>query len=178
MDPIQEPMDPILEPGETDIEILGNTTDAKLFLRFNYCGGWGFRQHCIKAVDEIEKTELKGQLQYHLCVDPIKTGRNEVTLYTDEKCEGEGVLIHSKLKTMMQPCQHALIQFTFLKKLKEEVKLASWWKKWAEFTTNSDKFECGHGTWHALCDGISLNTRKDFLDISTACQNYRNPQSK
>ena len=64
-------------------EIMGNTKDAKLFLRFQFCGAWGYKPHVLKAVEEIEKTEMEGKFQYILCMDQGKTGRNECYLFTD-----------------------------------------------------------------------------------------------
>ena len=77
--------------------------------------------HVLKAIEEIEKTDLLGKLQFQLFVDAVKTGRNEVKLYTTEDRTGEAYPVHSKLGTGMHPCQHALIQFTFLKTLKEQI---------------------------------------------------------
>ena len=41
-------------------EILGCTENPKAFMKWQYCGGWGYRPHVLKAIAEIEKTDLKG----------------------------------------------------------------------------------------------------------------------
>ena len=147
-------------------EVLGNTTDAKMFLRFQYCGAWGYKPHVLKAIEEIEKTDLKGLLQYHLHMDQGKTGRNEVTLFTDAACTGEGALVYSKLQTKKQPAADAETTELFLNMLKEEVsKVSSWMITNALTKTHwSTQFEYGHVSEYAkICDGFSLNTEKSFL---------------
>ena len=79
-------------------EIMGNTTDPKAFMKWQYWGGWGYRPHVLAAIAEIEKTELKGWFQYILYKDNQITGRNEATLYKDASCSGEGILVFSKLQ--------------------------------------------------------------------------------
>ena len=110
-------------------EIVGNTTDPKFFLRFQYCGAWGYKPHVLKAIEEIEKTDMKGQFQYNLQMDQGKTGRNEVTLFTDAALSGDGVLVYSKLKTQKQPAADDETKEMFLNALKEETKKA-WASSW------------------------------------------------
>ena len=144
-----------MDPNQAAVpEVLGNTTDAKHFLRFQYCGAWGYKPHVLKAIEEIEKTDMKGLFQYHLHMDQGKTGRNEATLFTNANCEGEGALVYSKLSTKKQPCQDAETQELFLGMLKEEYGKANEWKvhtnsrawRLMNFVTNPEKFECGHGS--------------------------------
>ena len=79
-------------------EILGNS-DAPHIIKFEYCGGWGYRSHCVKAINLIEAT-YPGQFQYNLYRDKGTTGRLEVTVYLNTKDDqGEGILIHSKAAT-------------------------------------------------------------------------------
>lgn len=77
-------------------EILGNK-DAPNVLKFEYCGGWGYRRHCISAIEAIEQKH-KGQFEYHLYRDPGVTGRLEATAFIGSKDStgSDGILIHSK----------------------------------------------------------------------------------
>ena len=150
-------------------EVMGNTTDAKFFLRFQYCGAWGYKPHVLKAIEEIEKTDMKGQFQYHLYMDQGKTGRNEVTLFTESTCAGEGTLVYSKLKTQKQPAADDATKEIFLNALREETK-----KNWARvmFVHQITHYPLFfilifHKILkHAkICDGFSLNTAKERLDF-------------
>ena len=78
-------------------EILGNTTDPKAYMKWQYWGGWGYKPHVLAAIAELEKSELKGQFQYQLFKDNEITGRNEATLHKDPGCAGDGILVYSKL---------------------------------------------------------------------------------
>lgn len=77
-------------------EVLGNK-DAKHTLKFEYCGGWGYRRHVVAAIDEIEKAAA-GVFKYTLYMDKATSGRLEVTLFKDSQSDsGEGELVHSKV---------------------------------------------------------------------------------
>ena len=74
---------------------MGNK-DAKNLITFEYCGGWGYRKHCISAIDMIEQ-KYKGQFEYHLYMDPGVTGRLEVTVFIGTKdTNTDGIILHSK----------------------------------------------------------------------------------
>ena len=65
-------------------------------MKFEYCGGWGYRRHCIAAIGEIEK-KYQGAFKYYLYPDRGVTSRLEVTLYLNSTdVSGEGILLHSK----------------------------------------------------------------------------------
>ena len=65
-------------------------------MKFEYCGGWGYRRHCVAAIGEIEKKQ-PGVFKYYLYPDKGVTGRLEVTLYLNSTdASGEGILLHSK----------------------------------------------------------------------------------
>ncbi len=84
-----------MQSGKRPDEILGNK-DAAHVMKFEYCGGWGYRKYAIAAIGEIEK-KYEGQFQYNLFRDPKTSGRLEVTVYLNSKDDsGEGILIHSK----------------------------------------------------------------------------------
>ena len=58
-------------------------------MKFEYCGGWGYREHVDNAIDKIEATpSLSGKFIYELVMDEDMTGRLEVTI--------DGNLVHSK----------------------------------------------------------------------------------
>ena len=102
-------------------EILGNTTDPKAFMKWQYWGGWGYKPHVLKAIAEIETTDLKGQLQFHLYKDPQITGRNEATLFKDAACSGDGILVFSKLNSKKQPDADQETLKMFCDMVKEEI---------------------------------------------------------
>ena len=150
-------------------EVMGNTTDAKFFLRFQYCGAWGYKPHVLKAIEEIEKTDMKGQFQYHLYMDQGKTGRNEVTLFTESTCAGEGTLVYSKLKTQKQPAADDETKKLFLSALMEETKKNWAWVMFVHQITHYPSFFIL--IFHQIlkhaktCDGFSLNTTKERPDF-------------
>ena len=78
-------------------EVLGNTKDPIHTMKFEYCGGWGYRKHAIAAIQLIEQ-QTPNIFQYTLYMDPARSGRLEVTVYpfqTTDQGEG-GVIVHSK----------------------------------------------------------------------------------
>ena len=84
--------------SSTPDEVLGNK-DANNVIKFEYCGGWGYRRHCISAIEMIEQ-KYKGEFAYHLYRDPGVTGRLEATAYIGTKdTSGDGVILHSKQAT-------------------------------------------------------------------------------
>ncbi len=84
-------------------------------IKFQYCGGWGYRRHVLEAIDKIDKhfKAKKGQkpyFKYYMQQDLYKTGNLEVTVHPFNSLkgvgsedgpyvEGEGILVHSKAKT-------------------------------------------------------------------------------
>ena len=67
-------------------------------MRFDYCGGWGYKPKAIAAIEEIEKV-MPGQFTYYLMRDNGATGRLEVTVYPNQTTmgeTGEGEFVHSK----------------------------------------------------------------------------------
>ena len=115
---------------------MGNTTDPKAFMKWQYWGGWGYKRHVLKAIAEIENSDLKGQLQFHLYKDPNITGRNEATLYKDAACSGEGIMVFSKLQEKKQPDADADTLKMFCEMTKSEME--NLWNKgsshlWTKF---------------------------------------------
>lgn len=90
-----------MQSSNTPDEILGNAS-APHVLKFEYCGGWGYRRYVVAAIDQIEKVpEYKGQFKYALYMDPGVTGRLEVTLYKNSHDDqsADGIVLHSKVAT-------------------------------------------------------------------------------
>ena len=83
----------------SEMEVLGNATDAKVFVKIQYCGGWGYRPRCVKFIEEMGNDAL----QYKLLRDPGRTGNFEVTVYKTEDLSDEGVVIYQKSKTSKFP---------------------------------------------------------------------------
>ena len=49
-------------------------------IKFEYCGGWGYKSQVTSAIAEIEKV-LPGHFSYYLYKDAGATGRLEATVY-------------------------------------------------------------------------------------------------
>ena len=65
-------------------------------MKFEYCGGWGYKPKVNAAIAEIEKV-MPNQFSYYIYADPGRTGRLEVTVYKGQENDGgEGELVHSK----------------------------------------------------------------------------------
>lgn len=80
-------------------EILGNTTDPKGWIKFEYQGplqNSDYRGVVEKNISEIEK-EFPGIFQYHLYEDKFLQKRYEISLFeTSDTQSPDGTLIHSK----------------------------------------------------------------------------------
>ena len=76
-------------------EVMGNP-EAHHIIKFEYCGGWGYRRHVLGAIEQIEKVAA-GTFKYTIYRDPGVTGRLEATLYLNASSDaGEGIVLHSK----------------------------------------------------------------------------------
>ena len=88
-------------------EILGNK-DAPHVIKFEYCGGWGYRRQVMTAITKIEQDQADGTLgktnafQYNLYKDKGRSGRLEVHLFLNSKDDtdnSKGIQLHSKVET-------------------------------------------------------------------------------
>ena len=88
-------------------EILeSETEDPKYFMAIRYCGGWGYKKHCLQIQSEIESDlQLQGLFEYQLFKDQCKTGNFDVYLHTEGDRSDEGELIHSKLVSKTFPTE-------------------------------------------------------------------------
>ena len=73
-------------------------------IKFEYCGGWGYRRQAVAAIAKIEQEmaiengQKGGLFQYNLYKDKFVSGRLEATLYVNTKDDWspEGIVLHSK----------------------------------------------------------------------------------
>ena len=60
-------------------EIIGNQ-EANHVIKFEYCGGWGYKTHVDDAIEKIEE-QYPQKFLFKLYRDSKLTGRLEATLY-------------------------------------------------------------------------------------------------
>ena len=79
-------------------EIVGETDTATHFVKIQYCGGWGYRPHCTKFIDQVSAAlqDKDYHIQYQLVADVGITGNFEISMYQTADLSGEGKLIYSK----------------------------------------------------------------------------------
>ena len=83
------------------MEVIGNSTDPKHYIRINYWGGWGYKKH---AVELAEKMKAKGDIfQFNLFKDAEITGRFEVFLQKGAAESEDDVTLWSKLQSQKFP---------------------------------------------------------------------------
>ena len=111
-------------------EILGDK-NAPHVIKFEYCGGWGYRRQVMNAIAKIEDEYPKNKgvsFQYNLYKDKMTIGRFEVTLFVNSKDTSDnatGVKLHSKVET------NTFIDKGFPEFLhKIDVALGIWGSKW------------------------------------------------
>ena len=66
-------------------EVMG-IIDAKNVIKFEYCGGWGYRKIVVQTIAKIEET-YPSKFHFTLYRDTGTTNRFEVTAYIGSKSD-------------------------------------------------------------------------------------------
>ena len=69
--------------GGGNLEIIGETGEPSCFMKIQYCGGWGYRPHCITLKNKLDELMPDNKIQFQLAADPGVTGNFECTLFND-----------------------------------------------------------------------------------------------
>ena len=80
-------------------EIVGDTGCAHHYIKIQYCGGWGYRPHCTKTIDQLNAMMPDNHFQFQLFMDQGTTGNFEITVFTTADLSDEGKPVYSKQAT-------------------------------------------------------------------------------
>ena len=73
-----------------------NSDAPSVYLRVQYCGGWGYRPRVMALKALVDKKDYAGKITYYLYKDPGTTGNLEVTAFETADMAGDGMQIYSK----------------------------------------------------------------------------------
>ena len=113
-------------------EILGNE-QAEHTMKFEYCGGWGYRRHVVAAIEKIEE-KFPGLFKYTIYRDKKTTSRLECTVYPNSKSDqgNDGIVVHSKQESKKYISSD---YETFLALIGDAIGMKEWWKSRMKFIT-------------------------------------------
>ena len=79
-----------------NLEIIGETGAPSMYMKIQYCGGWGYRPHVNTFKAKLDELLPGNKIQYQLACDPTTTGNFECTVFDNAALQGDGNLIWSK----------------------------------------------------------------------------------
>ena len=87
------------------MEMLGKA-DASVFMKIQYCGGWGYRPRCVALIEKLDGA-MPNTFQYQLSRDAGRTGNFEIWVHKTEDLSDEGKFVYSKQKSGKFPTDDA-----------------------------------------------------------------------
>ena len=77
-------------------EFVGEMDAPTMYVKIQYCGGWGYRPHVNAFIAKIKEELKDNKIQYQLIMDVGTTGNFEIHKYGTIDLTDEAVLIWSK----------------------------------------------------------------------------------